>query len=153
MRGVVPFASFAQWEVCRAQQPRGREGRRHGAQPRRRRRREAGGLAHLRPSSANTTPSKEHWRAPKRRWPKRPPVETGRRKLTYGEQREYDAIEETLARAEAALAEAAAESEKPEHASDAGRLVELIAAVTARQEDIDRLYARWAELEAKVGGK
>jgi ATP-binding cassette subfamily F protein uup len=117
MRGVVPFASFAQWEVWRAQQL---EAEKAAATARNR---EGGG------------------------------AKPGRRKLTYGEQREYDAIEETLARAEAALAEAAAESEKPEHASDAGRLVELIAAVTARQEDIDRLYARWAELEAKVGSK
>ena len=76
----------------------------------------------------------------------------GRRKLSYAEQREYDAIEETLSRAEAALADATAESERPEHASDAGRLVELIAAVGTRQEEIDRLYARWAELEGKLGG-
>jgi ABC transport system ATP-binding/permease protein len=75
-----------------------------------------------------------------------------RRKLTYGEQREYDAIEETLARAEAALAAATADSERPEHASDAGKLVELVAAVAARQEEIDHLYTRWAELEAKLGG-
>jgi ABC transport system ATP-binding/permease protein len=75
-----------------------------------------------------------------------------RRKLSYGEQREYDAIEETLARAEAALAVATADSERPEHASDAGRLVELLAAVTTRQEEIDHLYTRWAELEAKLGG-
>ncbi len=118
MRGVVPFASFAQWEVWRAQQLEAEK---------------AAATARTREGGGGAKP--------------------GRRKLTYGEQREYDAIEETLARAEAALAEAAAESEKPEHASDAGRLVELIAAVTARQEDIDRLYARWAELEAKVGGK
>jgi len=117
MRGIVPFASFAQWEVWRAQQveaekaanARGRE--------------TAGGTARA-----------------------------GRRKLSYGEQREYDAIEETLARAEAALAEATRESERPEHASDAARLVELLATVVARQEDIDRLYARWAELETKLGG-
>jgi ATP-binding cassette subfamily F protein uup len=79
----------------------------------------------------------------------RPPT---RRKLTYSEQREYDAIEETLSRAELALREAIAESERPEHASDAARLVELLAAVTARRAEVDRLYARWAELEAKIGG-
>jgi ABC transport system ATP-binding/permease protein len=116
MRGIVPFASFAQWEVWRAQQLETEKAA--GA-----RSKETGGGA-------------------------RP----GRRKLTYAEQREYDAIEETLARAEAALAEATAESERPEHASDAGRLVELIAAVGTRQEEIDRLYSRWAELEGKLGG-
>ncbi len=116
MRGIVPFASFAQWEVWRAQQ--------------------------LEAEKATVARSRETGGA----------ARPGRRKLTYGEQREYDAIEETLARAEAALAEATAESERPEHASDAGRLVELIAAVGSRQEEIDRLYARWAELEGKLGG-
>jgi ABC transport system ATP-binding/permease protein len=116
MRGIVPFASFAQWEVWRAQQ--------------------------MEAEKAATTRGRDGGGAGK----------SARRKLSYGEQREYDAIEETLSRAEAALAEATAETERPEHASDAGRLIELIAAVTARQEDIDRLYTRWAELEAKLAG-
>ena len=74
----------------------------------------------------------------------------GRKKLGYKEQREYDAIEAALARAEAALAEARAESEHPEHASDHAKLVALLAAVEERQAEVDRLYARWAELEAKL---
>jgi ABC transport system ATP-binding/permease protein len=73
-----------------------------------------------------------------------------RRKLGYKEQREYDAIEDTLARAEAALREARAESEHPEHASNAAKLIALLAAVDERQAEVDRLYARWAELEAKI---
>jgi len=73
-----------------------------------------------------------------------------RRKLGYKEQREYDAIEETLARAEVALRDARADSERPEHASDAAKLVALLAAVDERQAEVDRLYARWAELEAKL---
>jgi ATP-binding cassette subfamily F protein uup len=77
----------------------------------------------------------------------------GRRKLGYQEQREYDAIEETLARAETALGEAIADSERPEHAADAGRLLELLALVEQRRAEIDRLYERWAELEAKREGK
>ena len=116
MRGIVPFASFAQWEVWRAQQLEA----------------EKAAAVRTRETGAGARP--------------------GRRKLSYAEQREYDAIEETLSRAEAALADATAESERPEHASDAGRLVELIAAVGSRQEEIDRLYARWAELEGKLGG-
>ena len=76
----------------------------------------------------------------------------GRRKLGYKEQREYDAIEEALARAEAALKEARAESERPEHVSDHAKLVTLLAAVDERQAEVDRLYARWAELEAKLAG-
>ena len=77
------------------------------------------------------------------------PASGGRKKLGYKEQREYDAIEETLARAEAALREARAESERPEHASDHAKLVAVLAAVDERQAEVDRLYARWAELEAK----
>jgi ATP-binding cassette subfamily F protein uup len=74
----------------------------------------------------------------------------GRRsKLGYQEQREYDAIEETLARAETAVNEAVAESERPEHAADAARLIELLALVEERRAEVDRLYTRWAELEAK----
>jgi ABC transport system ATP-binding/permease protein len=80
------------------------------------------------------------------------PAPPARRKLGYQDQREYDAIEETIARAEAALREAISESERPEHAADAGRLVELLALCDARRADVDRLYARWAELEAKREG-
>jgi ATP-binding cassette subfamily F protein uup len=72
-----------------------------------------------------------------------------RRKLGYKDQRELDAIETTIAGAEASLREAIADSERPEHATDAARLVELLALVDARRAEVDRLYARWAELEAK----
>ena len=76
----------------------------------------------------------------------------GRKKLGYKEQREYEAIEAALARAEAALTEARAASEHPENASDHAKLVALLAAVEERQAEVDRLYARWAELEAKLTG-
>jgi ABC transport system ATP-binding/permease protein len=75
-----------------------------------------------------------------------------RRKLAYLEQREYDTIETTIAAAEAALQAAVADSEDPGHASDAARLIELLAVVEQRRADVDRLYARWAELEAKLAG-
>jgi ATP-binding cassette subfamily F protein uup len=76
----------------------------------------------------------------------------GKRRLGYLEQREYDGIEEKIAAAEAALAAAVAESEHPDNASNASRLVELLAAVDERRAEVDRLYARWSELEAKVTG-
>jgi ATP-binding cassette subfamily F protein uup len=81
-----------------------------------------------------------------------PAAPGGRKKLGYKEQREYDAIEQTLARADAALSEARAASEHPENASDHAKLVALLAAVEERQAEVDRLYARWAELEAKLTG-
>jgi len=81
-----------------------------------------------------------------------PTATPARRKLGYQDQREYDTIEATIATAEAALREAIADSERPEHAADAARLVELLAQVDARRAEVDRLYARWAELEAKREG-
>jgi ATP-binding cassette subfamily F protein uup len=118
-RGVIPFASLAQWEGWRAEQ-----------------------VAAQRAAETAASPP-----APNER-----PTSTGRKKLGYKEQREYDAIEEALARAEGALAEARADSERPEHASDAAKLVSLLAAVDERQAEVDRLYTRWAELEAKLTG-
>jgi ATP-binding cassette subfamily F protein uup len=79
-----------------------------------------------------------------------PKSSSPRRKLSYMEQREYDGIEAAIAAAETALAQAKAESEDPAHASNAARLVELFAAVDARQAEVDRLYARWSELEEKL---
>ena len=76
----------------------------------------------------------------------------GRKKLGYIEQREYEAIEATLAAAESALRDARAAAEDPAHASDHAKLVALLAAVDDRQAEVDRLYARWAELEAKLAG-
>jgi ATP-binding cassette subfamily F protein uup len=81
-----------------------------------------------------------------------PAAKPARRKLGYLEQREYDTIEATIAAAEAALQAAVADSEDPVHASDGPRLVELLAAVEQRRADVDRLYARWAELETKLTG-
>jgi ABC transport system ATP-binding/permease protein len=75
-----------------------------------------------------------------------------RRKLGYKDQREYDSIEATIARAEADLGEAIADSERPEHAADGARLIAFLSLVDARRAEVDRLYARWAELEAKREG-
>jgi ATP-binding cassette subfamily F protein uup len=75
---------------------------------------------------------------------------SGRKRLGYLEQREYDAIEGHIAAAEAELRATVAASEHPDAASNAARLVELLAAVEQKQADVDRLYARWSELEAKI---
>ena len=70
-----------------------------------------------------------------------------RKKLSYRDQREYDVIESKIAEAEEALRKAVAESESPENASHPTKLVALLTSVSERQIDVDRLYARWAELE------
>jgi len=117
-RGVIPFASLAQWEAWRAEQTAAEKA--------------AGAPSPAGSSEAATTGAGV------------------RKRLGYKEQREYDAIEQALADAEAALRAARAEAEHPEHASDAAKLVALLAAVEERQAEVDRLYARWAELEAKL---
>jgi len=76
----------------------------------------------------------------------------GKRRLGYLEQREYDAIEASIAAAEAALRAAVSESERPEVGTDAARLVEILSQIDQRRAEVDRLYTRWAELEAKREG-
>jgi len=44
-----------------------------------------------------------------------------------------------------------AELENPAIASEGTRLVAAYAEMEAAQKDLDALYARWAELEAKAG--
>jgi ATP-binding cassette subfamily F protein uup len=73
-----------------------------------------------------------------------------RKRLSFAEQREYDGIEAAIASAEAALRAATLESEKPQHASNAARLTELVSAVAAGQSTVDRLYARWSLLDTKL---
>ncbi|MDZ4676730.1 MAG: ABC-F family ATP-binding cassette domain-containing protein [Oligoflexia bacterium] len=70
-----------------------------------------------------------------------------KRKLGFNEQREYDSMEANIKKTESRLAELTAESIKPELASNASRLQELSKEMSVVQKEIDRLYARWAELE------
>jgi ATP-binding cassette subfamily F protein uup len=71
------------------------------------------------------------------------------KRLTYKEQREWDAMESTVAAAEARLAAATAAAQDPTIVADAATLQPRFADVTAAQSEVDRLYARWAELEGK----
>jgi ATP-binding cassette subfamily F protein uup len=77
---------------------------------------------------------------------------TPQKKLTYLEQREYDAIEQAVQDAEATLADARRRAEDPSIASDAAALQARFAELAAAQAEVDRLYARWSELEAKLTG-
>jgi len=71
-----------------------------------------------------------------------------RKKLSYKDQRELDGMEAAIHKAEAELARLTEESLRPEHASDAKKLGELTALLAKAQAEVDRLYARWAELES-----
>jgi ABC transport system ATP-binding/permease protein len=88
--------------------------------------------------------------------PARPAPERGRvreraapRRLAYREQREWEGMEQAILEAEHAVDACRRATEDPSIASDAAALQARYAALEAARADVDRLYARWAELEAK----
>lgn len=76
----------------------------------------------------------------------------GRRKLSYLESREFADMERRIAEAEGMLRIKQEALEDPLIASDGPRLIMLSAEIEAAQQAVDRLYARWAELEVKQQG-
>ena len=78
-------------------------------------------------------------------------AQSSRKKLSYLEAREYEAMEARLAEAEAALQRARETAENPAIASDAAQLQSALHELASAQAATDALYARWAELEAKLG--
>ena len=73
------------------------------------------------------------------------------KRLSYREQREWEGMEAAVLAAEARVEEARRRAEDPAVATDAGALHARCAALAAAEEEVDRLYARWTELEAKTG--
>ena len=86
--------------------------------------------------------AQEAERAPERERP-RP------KRLSYREQREWDGIEQAILDAEGALEARQREADDPAIASDPTALQQRYAALEAARAEVDRLYARWAELGAK----
>ncbi len=78
-----------------------------------------------------------------------PPAAKG--KLSYMEAREYSTIEQRVEDAEENTRTKREQLEDPAIASDAPRLLTATAEVEEAQEQLDALYARWAELEKKKG--
>ncbi|HEX6765481.1 MAG TPA: ABC-F family ATP-binding cassette domain-containing protein [Polyangiaceae bacterium] len=72
----------------------------------------------------------------------------GKKKLSFKDQRDFDTIEARIVEAEEKLRALEAECARPEVVSNAARLVELDAGMSAARAEVDRLYARWAELDA-----
>ena len=72
-----------------------------------------------------------------------------RKGLSYKEQKEWDQIEEKILKAEEAVAVCQAAASDPAIASSATDLQERYAALHAAQAGVERLYARWAELDEK----
>ncbi len=80
------------------------------------------------------------------------PMLTGsskRKGLSYKEQKEWDQIETTILIAEERVAACQAAANDPAIASSAADLQERYAGLHAAQIEVERLYARWAELEEK----
>ena len=73
-----------------------------------------------------------------------------RKKLSYLEAREYEGIEDRVTEADEALQQAHAAVEDPAIATDSARLQTAMQMLGDAQTAMDTLYARWAELEAKL---
>ena len=88
-----------------------------------------------------------------RKTPEKPPErERARpRRLGYREQREWDGMEQAILDAEGAVEARQREAEDPAIVSDPTALQQRYAALDAARAEVDRLYARWAELEDKSG--
>jgi ATP-binding cassette subfamily F protein uup len=74
----------------------------------------------------------------------------GKKKLSYLDARDYATIEDRIAAGEALVAEKQAVLELQEVVTNAARLQTALAEAEAAQTAVEALYARWAELEAKL---
>ena len=74
------------------------------------------------------------------------------KKLTYKEQKEYSEIEEDIQEAEATCERCRLKSEDPTIASDYEQAQKVYEELKEAEQEVERLYARWAELEAKLQG-
>ena len=72
-----------------------------------------------------------------------------RKGLSYREQQEWDKIEGQILKAEEAVASCQAAANDPTVASCAEALHERYNALQAAQGEVERLYARWTELDEK----
>lgn len=73
------------------------------------------------------------------------------KKLSFKEKFEFENMEATIQGLEAKLTHCQAEAEKPDVVVNAKRLQELYGEIGALQAQIEKLYARWNELEARAG--
>jgi ATP-binding cassette subfamily F protein uup len=74
------------------------------------------------------------------------------KKLNYLENREWEQIEAKIMEADQRLQHAQREIQNPDGVSDAGTVQARYDSMLAAQAEVDCLYARWAELEAKLAG-
>ncbi len=124
--GATFFADYAQWEAAR-QAPRATD--------------ESATRARSVPAPASTPRATAI--AGARATPKR---------LGYLEQREWDEMEARILEAEGRLERCQVAAADPAVARDHVSLTERLAALHEAQAAVERLYSRWAELEAKLKG-
>jgi len=74
---------------------------------------------------------------------------SSKKKLSYLEAREYVSIEQRVADAEQVMEAKRSAAEDPAIASDSARLMSAHAELEEAQNEVNELYARWAELEKK----
>jgi ATP-binding cassette subfamily F protein uup len=87
--------------------------------------------------------------APPTNAPKPPPKPKEAKRLSYKEKIEWEQMEKNVLAAESRLAAAQAAIEDPAVATDPKALQERCNVLEAARKDVERLYARWAELEGK----
>jgi ATP-binding cassette subfamily F protein uup len=100
----------------------------------------------------------EQWQSARTPGPAVAPRTTGRvasrpapasKRLGYHEQREWDGMEQAILEAERLVATCQRAADDPAITSDPTALQERYAALEAARAEVDRLYSRWAELEAR----
>jgi ATP-binding cassette subfamily F protein uup len=126
--GAERFADYFQWEEWKAQNERARAkglvpGGTNGSSPAR---------AAISVPAANALPA------------------ASKKKLSFKEAREFELMEKTIHEAEAKLQQKLAALHDPEISSDATKLHAASVELETAQRTVDTLYARWAELEAKL---
>jgi ATP-binding cassette subfamily F protein uup len=75
----------------------------------------------------------------------------GKKKLSYLEGREWDGMEARILEAEQAAEAIRTEMHSPEVVSDGARLQSCYERLQTAESRVEELYARWAELEGKLG--
>ena len=78
-----------------------------------------------------------------------PKPKQARKGLSHSEQKEWDKIEGLIVKAEAAVTTCQTATEDPAVTSDATALQARYTALAEAQTNVERLYARWTELEEK----
>jgi ATP-binding cassette subfamily F protein uup len=94
--------------------------------------------------------AREQKEAPAVATKQQPSNSTQKKRLSYKEQREWDQMETLIHAAEERLAKIQHDLQDPVVTSDPRRLQETYAKLQPTQSEVDKLYERWAELEAKL---